>query len=87
MLLLNGLFTCEKVNFSKEKSPLIYNEKLNAETGALGSLTGVGFCPHLQTQVQSISGDVLQPAAGGRHEADLCWKPELCAAFRGLHPE
>ena len=71
----------------KKKSPLIYNEKANAETERPALLTWAALGPRVQPQVQPVPGHVLQPAAGGRSEPDPCRQPELRAAAGALHPE
>lgn len=81
-----SLISWEKFNF-KKKSPLIYNEKANAETERPALLTWAALGPRVQPQVQPVPGHVLQPAAGGRREPDPCRQPELRAAAGALHPE
>ena len=76
-----------KVQLKKKKSPLIYNEKANAETERPALLTWAALGPRVQPQVQPVPGHVLQPAAGGRREPDPCRQPELRAAAGALHPE
>lgn len=71
----------------KKESPLIYNEKANAETGPPALLTCAEFRPRLQPQVQAVPGHVPQPTAGGRDKPDPCWQPELRAAARAFHLE
>lgn len=73
--LIANLFHLGKLQLNKYHHP----------SGLRLLLTRAGFSAGLQTKVQAISADILQPAARGRYKPDLCWKLGLAAAIRRSH--